>query len=324
MSCAPLSFGTLGKPSPRLHPLSPKSWTFIGALSIPLWATWPALAIRTFEMPSFESLAITFLMACLLLGRLKEPEPGDAGPSRSMRSWLSPFVFALGLSGGEIFFLLAARHVPAAQANLISYLWPVMIVVFGSGVGLFRVRMRQIVGLVPGFLGAAILMWDGGISISIIGIGLALLSGACWAAYCVFRLLWKDAAGNILARGCGISTVLCAGLHFFIEPTVVPGLSALGAAVVAGIIPFALGNFVWDEGFRWGDSQLLAVMAYATPLCSALLLAALGAASLTWNLLIGAAVIVSAGLLSHADAAPGKNINASSPLSNLRGPRTTV
>ena len=41
-------------------------------------------------------------------------------------------------------------------------------------------------------------------------------------------------------------------------------------------------------------------MAYATPLCSALLLTALGAALLTWNLLIGALVIVLAGMLSRS------------------------
>jgi drug/metabolite transporter (DMT)-like permease len=78
-------------------------------------------------------------------------------------------------------------------------------------------------------------------------------------------------------------------------------LGAFVANAVAGKIPFALGNYVWDEGFRRGDDRLLAVMAYATPLCSALLLASLLAALLTWNLLAGAVVIVLAGLLSRTD-----------------------
>jgi hypothetical protein len=89
--------------------------------------------------------------------------------------------------------------------------------------------------------------------------------------------MWKQPTGNMLARGCGISTGLCAVLHVLLEPTVIPGPGALAATAVAGMIPLALGNFVCDEGFRRGDRQLLAVMAYATPLCSALLLAALGA-----------------------------------------------
>jgi drug/metabolite transporter (DMT)-like permease len=91
-------------------------------------------------------------------------------------------------------------------------------------------------------------------------------------------------------------------LHLLLEPTVIPSMGALGAAAAVGIVPLALGNFVWDEGFRHGDSQLLAVMAYATPLCSAFLLAALGLAALTWSLLVGAVVIVLAGILSRTES----------------------
>jgi drug/metabolite transporter (DMT)-like permease len=90
-------------------------------------------------------------------------------------------------------------------------------------------------------------------------------------------------------------------LHLLLEPTIMPSMGALAAAAAVGIVPLALGNFVWDEGFRRGDSQLLAVMAYATPLCSALLLAALGLAALTWSLLVGAVVIVLAGFLSRTE-----------------------
>jgi drug/metabolite transporter (DMT)-like permease len=272
-------------------------------MAIPLWATWPSLAVRTFDIPPLESLAIMFLFGWLVLTRLHRPESGSvAQGSSAKQSWLPALVFAIGLSGGDVAFILATHRIPAAQANLISYLWPVMIVVFGAAIGLFRLRLRQVIGLALGFAGAAILIWDGRVSMSIGGIGLALLSGACWAAYCLFRLTWKQPAGNVLARGCAMSTVLCASLHFFVEPTIVPNLRSFAATAVAGIIPLALGNFAWDEGFRRGDGQLLAVMAYATPLCSALLLAALGAALLTWNLLAGAVVIVLAGLLSRADS----------------------
>jgi len=302
MSSAPLSFGTLSPSLARQYPLSRKTWTRIGALSIPLWATWPALAIRTFEIPPLESLAVMFLIAWLVLTLIKEPELGDAGRFWSIHAWLPAVVFSAGLAGSDIFFLLASHLIPAPQANLISYLWPVMIVVFGAAVGLFHPHLKLFVALFLGFVGTVILVWDGHVSMSLVGIGLALLSGACWAGYCVFRLLWKGPAGSVLARGCAISTLLCASLHFLVERTVIPGVGALAAAAIAGIVPLGLGNFLWDEGFRRGDGELLAVMSYATPLCSALLLTTLGAASLTSNLLIGAVIIVSAGFLSHTDS----------------------
>jgi drug/metabolite transporter (DMT)-like permease len=63
-----------------------------------------------------------------------------------------------------------------------------------------------------------------------------------------------------------------------LEHSVMPGIGSAGAAVLVGIVPAAFANLAWDEAFRRGDSQLLAVAAYGTPLCSALLLSLLGLA----------------------------------------------
>jgi drug/metabolite transporter (DMT)-like permease len=292
-------------PAPALwRSFSPLQWTAIGGLAIPLWALWPALALRTVAVPPLQTLTLMFLCGFLsftvlhaLAGEGDEPAP------RGLRGWFPALVYAAALAGGDLCFLLATHRLPAAQANLLAYLWPVMIAVMGAAVGLFRLRARQGAALALGFAGAAILLWDGHLTLSVSGVALALLSGALWAAYCVFRLLWKAPTGYLLARGCAIATLLCALLHALLEPTVRPDAPALIASVISGTLALGLGNFVWDRGFRRGDSQLLAVMAYATPLCSALLLALLGAAMLTWNLLTGALVIVLAGLLSRPAAA---------------------
>jgi len=277
-------------------------------------------------MPAFECLTIAFGVGWLVLALLERPvvsqrgmQAAAAGPSESTPgrwphtrwlSWVPAIACAIGLCGSNAFHILATHYIPAAEANLISYLWPVEIVVAGAVLGLFRLRPRQVIGLGLGFAGALVLMSGGTLAPaatgstlapSATGAALALLSGLSWAAYCVFRLKWPFQPGrNFLGTGCAISTAFCAALHFALEPTVVPTLGAFGAAAAVGVVPLALGNFVWDEGFRRGDSQLLAVLAYATPLCSALLLGALGLASLTWGLLVGAVTIVTAGVLSRA------------------------
>ncbi len=292
-------FGALDRVYRVRRPLTPRVWTCVGALAIPLWATWPALALRAFEMPAFECLTVAFFTGWLVLTIIARAT-GELGAARqSILSWVPALACAIGLSGSNGFHILATHSIPAAQANLISYLWPVMIVAFGAMLRMFSLRPRQIVGLLLGFAGAVILLGDGRVSMSAGGIGLALLSGVCWALYCLFRLKWTGDSRNLLARGCAVSTLLCAALHGLLEPTIVPSMGASAAAAAVGILPLALGNLVWDEGFRRGDSQLLAVMAYATPLCSALLLAALGMAAVTWSLLAGAAVIVLAGFLSR-------------------------
>jgi drug/metabolite transporter (DMT)-like permease len=285
-------------------------------------------------MPAFECLTIAFAVGWLVLALLerpaqvdtpdaREPRALDAGPptrdaplrsgqhvptrSGSSLSLLLPAVAcAIGLCGSNAFHILATHYIPAAEANLISYLWPVEIVALGACLGLFRLRGRQWVGLGLGLIGAAILLAGSGrLSMSPTGSTLALLSGLSWAAYCIFRLKWPfPAARGVLGTGCALSTALCAVLHFAWEPTVLPSLAGLGAAAAVGVVPLALGNFAWDEGFRRGDSQLLAVLAYATPLCSALLLGALGLASLTWDLLASAVIVVTAGVLARTDTSP--------------------
>jgi len=42
---SPILCESLGPPAREWRPLSPRAWTCIGVLAIPLWATWPALAL---------------------------------------------------------------------------------------------------------------------------------------------------------------------------------------------------------------------------------------------------------------------------------------
>jgi len=308
-----IHFATLRAPLRRWRPSPSARWTCIGALAIPLWATWPTLALRTRELPIFEVLSIAYLVGWLTLNALERARArttetsavlGDSATSvpRIASAWQSripALMFAIGVAGSAALFVFATNYIAAAEANLISYLWPGMIAAFGGMLGIFRLRTRQVMGIALGFVGAFIVMRGGSLSFSYPGMGLALLSGALWAAYCVYRLKWPAAPRSILVQGCAMSGALCAALHFLGEPTVMPTVGIAAGAITIGIIPTALGNFLWDQGFRRGDSKLLAVMAYATPLCSALLLSFLGMESLTWNLLIGAVVIAVAGMLSR-------------------------
>ena len=297
-------FGALTSPTRRLKPLSPRTWTCIGLLAIPLWATWPALALRGLTIPAFECLTIAFAFGWVVLARLERmpDEARHSGPDSLFVSWIPAVACALGLTGSNAFHIFATHYIPAAEANLISYLWPVEIIGLGALLKLFNLRLRHYMGLCLGLGGAVALMGGGAMSLSLTGMGLALLSGISWAAYCIFRLIRKETSTRVLQRGCAISTVLCLALHILFEQTVAPDIGALASSAAVGVVPLALGNLVWDEGFRRGDSQLLAVMAYATPLCSALLLVALGLEAFTHSLLIGAALIVVAGFLSRTDS----------------------
>ena len=295
-------FGGLGLPAKRRQHLSSWTWTLVGGLAIPLWATWPALSLQTRQVPAFECLTFVFLVGWLALTCMERPVASSGyGPS-PWRAWIPALAFALGESGSAVFFLWATHYIPAAEANLIMYLWPGITVGLGSALGIFHLRLRHVMGIALGFAGAAILLAGGSLSLSYAGLGLALLAGIAWALYCVFRLQWRHISRPFLARGFGISALLCGVMHCLLEPSVIPGIGSVAAAATIGIVPTAFANFAWDQGFRRGDTRLLAVMAYATPLCSALLLTVTGSQSFTWKLVIAAIVIMFAGVMSRAEA----------------------
>lgn len=294
-------FGAFRAWPERWRPAGPLAWTCIGGLAIPLWATWPALSLQTASIPTFECIAIIFTVAWLTLSCLQNSDTKITPRFLGWTAWIPPIAFALGETGATVFFLLASRHIGAAEANLISYLWPGLTVGLGATFGLFRLRSRHVAGIVLGFLGAAVLIGFTQLSLSYVGIGLALLGTISWAGYCVFRLKWKAPTTRLLQRGFGLSAGLCAAIHFSSESSALPSISSAAAAAAIGIIPAALANWTWDEGFRKGDSHLLAVMAYATPLCSTALLAVLGLEAVTWNLFAGGMLIVIAGFLSRAN-----------------------
>jgi drug/metabolite transporter (DMT)-like permease len=212
--------------------------------------------------------------------------------------WLPAVMVSLGLLVSDIFFIEALHRIPAAQANLILYLWPLMVVVIGALLGLVQLRKRHLVAVVVGLCGASLIIGPDLDGMAWGGIGLAAAGGLAWATFCVFRLWQGPDAPDALTGGFTLSAAISLLFHIVLETTVMPEPTALLSAVLVGVIPLALGNLAWDYGVRRGDRVLLAVMAYATPLVSALLLISVGLADATIGLLFGGALIVVAGILS--------------------------
>jgi len=151
--------------------------------------------LKTHEIPALECLAIVFLVAWLASSPLERAViPAESEPP-SWQWWIPAAAFALAEAGSAGFFLLATRHIAAAEANLIVYLWPGIVVCLGAVLGIFHLKLRHIAGIALGFIGAAILIGGGELSLSFVGIGLALLAGLSWALYCVLRLKWRGATG---------------------------------------------------------------------------------------------------------------------------------
>ena len=270
--------------------------TLIGFSAVLLWSALALLTALSGQAPPFELAAITFAIggACGLVfaavrGRL----------SALAQPWRVWAVGIGGLFGYHALYFAALRRAPPADASLIAYLWPLLIVLFSASLPGEQLRPRHIAGALLGFAGAVTLfLWRGGSGApagkdAMVGYGLALACAFVWSGYSVLSRSLKEAPTEAVAGFCLATAALAAICHALLETWVTPKGATQWAAIVGlGLGPVGLAFYVWDYGVKHGDIRLLGVGAYAAPVLSTLILVAAGVAPATPALALACALIV--------------------------------
>ncbi len=283
--------------------------TASGGGAILLWSTLAALTAATRGIPPFETLALSFFVAFLagiavlaLRGRL-----------RRLRQ--APLAWAIGVAGLFAYHALyfsALDHAPPAQAGLIAYLWPLLIVLFAAFLPGGMLRARHVLGALMGLAGTVVILLGAqGLSGhgSALGYGCALAAAFVWALYSVANRRISAVPSDLIAGVCGVVAALALVAHGVTEPTVMPNAGQALALLALGLGPVGLAFFLWDFATKQGDLALLGTLSYAAPLLSTGLLIALGRAPMSGSIIAAAALIVggagvSAGLTRKGKAHP--------------------
>jgi drug/metabolite transporter (DMT)-like permease len=180
-----------------------------------------------------------------------------------------------GLFGYHFLLFLAFRTAPAVQANLVNYLWPLLIVVLAP---LFnkhiQLKLRQVVAALAGFAGAALVM-TGGNAISAdfnVGYLAALASAFIWATYSLMTQRVKafhTAAIGTFGLVSGVLSLVC---HAALETPVGLSPQDAGLLVWMGLGPLGLAFYLWDAALKNGNAQHIGLLSFITPLGSTVLL----------------------------------------------------
>ncbi|WP_420241506.1 DMT family transporter [Roseiterribacter gracilis] len=280
-------------PTARSHADTRRA-TWLGATAVPMWATLAWLTTSLTRLPAFELLAIGFGLGAVALIIVRLASGGDLRVLRRvpLRAWL------LGIGGlffYHLFYVLAFRAAPAAQVNLLNYLWPLLIVLFASLLPGHRLRARQVLGALAGLAGAVLLVApssDGATDGAPIGYVLALAAAVTWAGYSVLSRRIADVPSDAVIGCCAATALLAALCHVATEATVVPSAGEWLRLVAIGLLPLGLAFVAWDYGCKRGDITMLGSLAYATPLLSTFILVAAGTALASSKLWIASALIV--------------------------------
>ena len=260
---------------------SQRTATLTGLAAILLWASLAVLTTATGDLPPFQVLAIGFGVAAIL-GLLRAVMRGRSG-LRELRQPVAALALStLALFGYHALYFIALKRAPAVEANLLNYLWPLLIVVFAGLLGGVSVRRGQWIGTWLGMLAAALLVTRGnGLQVDpahLPGYLAALGAAVIWAAYSVLNRRFADVPTAAITVGCAGVALLGALCHLLYEHTVAPTTLQWVVLVVMGLGPVGAAFWLWDHGTKHGDIALLGSLSYLAPLLSTLLLVASGRA----------------------------------------------
>ena len=277
--------------------------TLIGLTAILMWSLLALLTVATGRVPPFQLAALTFAVGALVgpLSWLLRGEGWQALRQPPV-AWL---VGVGGLFGYHALYFISLRHAPPAEAGLVNYLWPLLIVLFSSLLPGERLAPHHIIGAVLGLAGTVLLFAGNTGSFTpgqIPGLAAAFVAAFVWAAYSVMSRKLKAVPTDAVAGFCLATALLAALVHGMVETTVWPETIGQWLAIIAlGVGPVGAAFFVWDIGMKRGDIRVLGAASYATPLLSTAFLILAGFAKPTATIAIAAILIAGGGLIAAKD-----------------------
>lgn len=285
---------------PERSPLSRGKATLIGFTAVLLWSLLALLTVGSSPTPPLLLNTICFAIGGGI-GLIWVQVTGAWGELR--RVPLRAYVFgSAGLFGYHALYFSALRAAPAAEAGLIAYLWPLLIVLLSGLLPGERLKAGHFLGATLGFLGAAAIITGGGAgfqSAYLPGYGLAFLCALFWSSYSVGSRLLGTVPTASVAVFCLVTAIASLGLHLLWEETVWPaGAIDWTSALLLGLGPVGLAFYVWDIGVKQGDIQMLGTSSYAAPLLSTLILVLAGIADPSWSLVLAAFFITGGAVLA--------------------------
>ncbi|HLS56211.1 MAG TPA: DMT family transporter [Zeimonas sp.] len=284
------------------HPSSSALWA-LGAIA--LWALLATFGVALSHLPPFLLTGLGLIVGSV---------PGWP----RAREWRVPATTLVlgvyGLFGFHFLLFVALRHAPAVEANLVNYLWPLLMVVLAPVLlpGL-TLRVPHVLAAFVGFAGAALAIAGGrGLSGELSwGYLPALGSAFVWSTYSLLTRRvapFPTAAIGLFGLVSGALSLAC---HALFEPPATLAPNDWMLVVAMGLGPLGGAFYLWDRALKTGDPRTIGILSYLTPLASTVLLVlATGRAFSGW--------IVAATVMIVGAAVVGLRAEASTPVRDRR------
>lgn len=242
--------------------------------AILLWSSLALIGFRLGHLPPVLMVGIALAIGGALgIVRVKE--------------WRVPLPTLLlgvgGIFGYHVMLFTAFQVSPIVEANLVNYLWPLLIVLLTPailpGVGL---KVRHVLGAVMGLAGAGLVATGGSIHPDVSALPGYLLAAAAAMTWALYSLLTKRApafGSGAVGAFCLAAGALSVGLYFVQAGS--QGFGVIRASdwpflLLLGVGPMGAAFYLWDAALKRGDTRIIGSLSYLTPLLSTLALTLIG------------------------------------------------
>jgi drug/metabolite transporter (DMT)-like permease len=298
----------------RKYFLKTKIWLALFAVYIVWGSTYLAIRFTVETIPPFLQAGVRFIIAGAILYAWRR-SAGDPAPSR--RQWFSAFVIGVLLMlGGNGLISLAETNVPSGIAALLVATIPMfMVLVEALRPGGVRPTLSQVIGLLVGFSGVALLIgpveFGGSREFSLVSVSIALLAAILWSL------------GSIYSRNTDLpdSTLLLTGMEMLLgglalmAASAIKGefaqfqISAVSLRSVLGLVYLiSIGSLVGFTSYAWllrnAPISLVSTYAYVNPVVAVLLGGIFAQETLNSRILIAALIIVGSVILVNTAKKP--------------------
>lgn len=206
---------------------------------------------------------------------------------------------AWGILGYHALFFCALGRAPIVEANLLNYLWPLLMVLLAPLITRDVLTGTTLTGALVGFAGAALVVtqgrWRPPAAEHALGYAMAAAAALAWSTFSLgLRRAGRAGEGRMTAFVV-VSFALAAPLAILVDgPAALapPGGRALVATAWLGVGPMALAFHCWGRALALGDATRLGTLSYLDPLLSTLTVAWWLGAPLSAASWVGMALIV--------------------------------
>lgn len=252
-----------------------KSYLY-AACAILMWSTMSTISkLLLNDIDSFKVLCLSTFFATITMIIINICSKKWALiKSYSIKDYLK--MSLIGLPGVFLyyaFYYAGTEKLPASQAFIINYLWPIMSIVFASIILKEKLTTRKIIAIVLSFIGVFTVAGKDIVQFkadSILSIFLCFCAAVCYGLYTAINK--KSSYDKQVSMTVAMLTAFIPSLiiTLFRGENLIISSVQLPAMIWSGVATMALANLAWVLALSYGNTAKISNLAYITPFLSLL------------------------------------------------------